>query len=136
MMYWEFQSFFVNLAPVIEPGKQALTVAGFLLPIVGVTLEVLLLRVFCRVLHADECDTKTTVKFTLLNFATWFGLLFPIIFFLKSVLLAEIVVVVVEAYVLCRIFKLVDVNFDLKRGLIYSFVVNMTSYLAGVLTRL
>ena len=135
-MYWGLQSFFGNIAPAIEPGKRALNAVFFLLPLVGVTLEVLLLRVFCRLFHDEECDTKTTIKFTLLNFATWFGLLFPIIYFLKSVLLAEIVVVGVEGFVLHRIFRAIDVNFDLKRGMIYSFVVNMTSYLAGVLTQL
>lgn len=100
-----------------------------------ITMEVALLWLLCRVFHDFDGDRVTLCLLAGLNLLTLLLILTPIIRVTESTLLAESGVVLAEAYGICSIMRRAGIVIGLRRAAVYSFSVNIVSYLIGLLSQ-
>ena len=119
----------------LDPAGQILSITFAIIVAVCIAIEVSLMKIVCRLFHDHEGDFGMTVGLVALNVFTWFFVLRPVVDKSQSVLLAEAIVVVVEAIAISRILDSNGVVISMKRALIYSASVNLASFLVGLLTQ-
>jgi hypothetical protein len=119
----------VDIDPVGQAGNYvfALIAAG------TIAVETSILCVISRVLHNTDADLGTKIGLVVLNIASWFLILTPLLRLTHRVWTAEAGVVAIEALGILWIFASNGVRISGKRALAYSFIVNLVSYVIGVL---
>jgi hypothetical protein len=100
-----------------------------------IAVEVALLWILCRAFHEFDGDRISLGLLVVLNVLTLLLVLTPIIRVTKSTFLAEIAVVVVEAFWIRAIMARAGIMIEQRRALVYSSLVNAVSYLIGILSQ-
>lgn len=117
----------------IDPEGPVRSYVIALITVGTIAVETSMLCVFSRVFHNTDCDLGTKIGLVVLNIATWFLILTPLLRMTHSVWAAELGVTVVEAIGILTIFGLNGVAISRSRSLVYSAMVNLVSYVIGIL---
>lgn len=117
----------------IDPEGPARSYVFALIAVGTIAVETSILSVISRVFHKTECDLGTKIGLVILNIASWFLVLTPLLRMTHNVWAAELGVMVVEAFGILAIFGFNGVLITRSRAVTYSFVVNLVSYVIGAL---
>ncbi len=117
----------------IDPEGPVRTYVFALIAAGTISVETSLLCVISRVFHNSDADMGTKIGWVVLNIASWLLVLNPLLRMTHNVWVAELGVLVVEALGILWIFGFNGVSITRSRAVAYSFVVNLVSYIIGVL---
>lgn len=117
----------------INPEGPARSYVFALIAVGTIAVETSILCVISRVFHNTDCDLRTKIGLVVLNIASWFLVLTPLLRMTHNVWAAELGVMVVEAFGILAIFGFNGVLITRSRAVTYSFVVNLVSYVIGAL---
>lgn len=117
----------------LDPEGPARSYVFALIAVGTIAVETSILCVISRVFHKTDCDLGTKIGLVILNIASWFLVLTPLLRMTHNVWAAELGVIVVEAFGILTIFGFNGVLITRSRAVTYSFVVNLVSYVIGAL---
>jgi hypothetical protein len=118
----------------LTPGAEFLSLAYLGILFICIVFEVSFVSIFSVVFH-DVC-IEISAKFLLvvLNVLTLIFVAVPVYRYAESILIAEVLVILVEAVGISKILEIEGVRLSFKRAAIYSLIANFVTWAVGAMT--